>query len=111
MREPNALITMELLRTLTTATIPLFIYSRIPQIWTNFKNGNTGVLNGVTCMMQVAGNAARVFTTLQEVNDMVLLMSVAIPFVLNVTLFAQVVYYSYLGFGTPAVKVESKKQQ
>lgn len=36
------------------------------QVWTNYKQGHTGQLAVVTIIMNFAGAAARVFTTLQE---------------------------------------------
>lgn len=51
------------------ATIFIFTGSRVPQIWTNFKNKSTGSLAALTIFLSFAGGCARIFTTLQEVND------------------------------------------
>lgn len=37
---------------------------RLPQIWMNYQRGNSGELSIATCMLNLAGNLARVFTTL-----------------------------------------------
>ena len=37
---------------------------RVPQIWMNIQRGDTGELSILTCMLNLAGNVARVFTTL-----------------------------------------------
>lgn len=36
---------------------------RVPQIWMNYRRGNSGELSSATCALNLAGNAARVFTT------------------------------------------------
>ena len=37
---------------------------RVPQIWMNYQRGNSGELSIATCVLNLAGNLARVFTTL-----------------------------------------------
>ncbi len=37
---------------------------RVPQIWMNYQRGDSGELSIATCMLNLAGNVARVFTTL-----------------------------------------------
>jgi mannose-P-dolichol utilization defect protein 1 len=39
--------------------------SRVPQIWSNLRQGHTGPLSSATLFLNVAGAAARVFTTMQ----------------------------------------------
>lgn len=56
---------------LQTMTIPLFVASRVPQIWENWSNHSTGQLSAFTVINYWMGSLARVFTTLQEVNDQV----------------------------------------
>ena len=38
--------------------------ARIPQIWMNYKRGNSGELSLLTCLMNVCGCFARMFTTI-----------------------------------------------
>lgn len=76
-----------------TSTIAIFASSRLPQIWNNFRSGSTGVLSFVTCTMNVLGATARIFTTLQEVRDPVMLAAIGSSCALNLTIFLQVVYY------------------
>lgn len=37
---------------------------RVPQIWMNYQRGNSGELSVTTCMLNLTGSVARVFTTL-----------------------------------------------
>ncbi len=36
---------------------------RVPQIWMNYQRGNSGELSVATCMLNLFGNVARVYTT------------------------------------------------
>ncbi len=38
--------------------------ARVPQIWMNYKRGDSGELSLLTCSMNVSGCFARIFTTL-----------------------------------------------
>lgn len=58
-------ISMPLLSQLQVASIFIGIASRIPQIWSNFSNGNTGQLSIISTFLQFAGSLARVFTSYQ----------------------------------------------
>lgn len=75
-------------------TTPLFIISRSTQIISNLRAGNVGTLSFVTVFLQFAGSAARVFTTIQEVSDKVLLFGFLVGLTLNTVLFLQVLFMS-----------------
>jgi mannose-P-dolichol utilization defect protein 1 len=85
-----------------TCTIPLFGASRLPQIYRNYVSSSTGVLSSITIGMNVAGTAARIFTTWQEVDDRVVLAGILSSFALNATMLAQVLYYWNSTAATPA---------
>ena len=67
--------------------------SRLFQIFTNYKNGHTGLLSLPTVFLNVMGAIARVFTTLQETGDLNILMTYLIGIIINITLFGQLIYY------------------
>lgn len=48
---------------------PIVIASRLPQIWESFKNKSTGQLSFITWFLNFGGSVARIFTTIQEVDD------------------------------------------
>jgi mannose-P-dolichol utilization defect 1 len=63
------------------------------QIWSNFSNGNTGVLSAVTTFMNVAGTAGRLGTVLHETDDILLTVGSAAGAALNVVLALQILWY------------------
>ena len=88
-------------------TIPLSLFSKIPQVMTNYKNKSTGQLSVFSVVNYLAGSLARVFTTVQEVNDPLILASFIGATILNAILALQVVAYWN---NTKSVPVEKKKQ-
>lgn len=72
----------------------LFILARLPQIALNARQGHTGHLAPATIALQLAGNLARMFTTLQLLaGDPVVLASQVAPAVLNSILLMQISRY------------------
>jgi len=87
------LLPMDALRVAQSATIPVLLLSRVPQIYANYKNSSTGNLSSVAVFLFAVGSLARVFTTLQEVDDIVILTGFISGTVLNLILAAQMIYY------------------
>lgn len=104
------IIPNSLLQLLQTSTIGINIASRVPQIFTNYKNGNTGELSFLTVFFQCAGSLARVFTTIQEVNDPVVFAGNFIASSLNTVLFLQILYY-WRSTSSGYVPLKSKKSK
>jgi len=73
--------------------IGLFVLAVAPQIKMNHQNRGTGQLAFVTVFLAWAGNVARVFTTLQEVKDPILLALFLTGTVLNGTVLLQFFIY------------------
>lgn len=67
--------------------------SRLTQIAANFKNKHTGVLSVMSTGMQIGGNAVRIFTTMTEVDDIAVLSSYVISFVLNSIVLVQIILF------------------
>jgi mannose-P-dolichol utilization defect protein 1 len=82
-----------LLSSLYAATIPLSLASKIPQIYTNFKNKSTGQLSAFTIINYFAGSAARVFTTMTELDDPLMLFGNLLAAGLNGVLVLQLFAY------------------
>lgn len=78
---------------LQSSTIIIFTMSKIPQVITNFKTGNTGKLAFLTFFLNFAGSAARVYTTSQEVNDPLIMTSAIIGTILNGIISIQIIFY------------------
>jgi mannose-P-dolichol utilization defect protein 1 len=81
------------LSALQSLSIPLFAASRLPQIASNWRHGSTGQLAFLTTLLNALGSLARVFTTVQEVNDPIMLTGVCISTLLNGLLLLQMLYY------------------
>ncbi|KAF3922580.1 hypothetical protein AA313_de0201199 [Arthrobotrys entomopaga] len=78
---------------LQASTIPIGLASKLPQIYTIWKEGSTGQLSAFAVFNFLAGSLARVFTTLQEVDDPLILWSFLGGAILNAVLAAQMIYY------------------
>ncbi|KAI9293990.1 mannose-P-dolichol utilization defect 1 protein [Neoconidiobolus thromboides FSU 785] len=87
------IVDSELLQLLQACTIPVVLISRIPQIISNYKNGHTGHLSAFAIFNYFFGTLARVFTTIQEVDDKIILTSYLLALFLNTVLAGQMTYY------------------
>ncbi len=71
----------------------LSIASKLPQILTIWSQGGTGQLSAFAVFNYLFGSLTRIYTTLQEVDDKLILYGFVAGFVLNAILAAQVLYY------------------
>jgi mannose-P-dolichol utilization defect 1 len=85
---------LKLLMALQLAAIPTLNLARVPQIALNWRRKSTGELSPITLGLQVAGNLARVFTTIVSVGDGLMLLGVGMSTVFNAALVGQYVYYN-----------------
>uniref|UniRef100_A0A672UQ23 Mannose-P-dolichol utilization defect 1 protein n=1 Tax=Strigops habroptila TaxID=2489341 RepID=A0A672UQ23_STRHB len=89
---PPGLITF-----LQAANLPIIILSRVRggllQAATNYRQGHTGQLSGVTTTLLFGGALARVFTSLQETGDPLLALTFATSAACNGLLLGQLLYY------------------
>ncbi|KAJ7933803.1 hypothetical protein B0H13DRAFT_2227334 [Mycena leptocephala] len=67
-----SLIPLPMLAFLQLTTLPLSLFSKLPQIRQNYRAQSTGQLSAFAVISQVLGCAARLFTTTMEVNDSIL---------------------------------------
>lgn len=104
----SGVLPLDTLQIIQSCTMPLTIASRIPQIWANFRNGHTGQLSFITWFLNVGGTLSRVFTTLQEVNDPLVLMGFVVAASLNATVLLQILWYWNVK-PKPAPKKSAKK--
>ncbi|KAL3131157.1 PQ-loop repeat-containing protein 3 [Trebouxia sp. C0009 RCD-2024] len=80
----------EVLYGLQASTVAIIaLGGRVPQIWMNHQRGNSGELSIATCILNLAGNLARVFTTLVLTKDKLIMAGTALGVVLNSVLLAQ----------------------
>ncbi|CAG8087180.1 unnamed protein product [Penicillium salamii] len=81
----------------------LGVASKAPQIYTIWREGGTGQLSAFAVFNYLAGSLSRIFTTLQEVDDKLILYGFIAGFSLNVILATQMLWY----WNAPA---QTKKQ-
>ena len=74
------------LAVLQAATLPLSLFSKLPQIRQNARSGSTGQLSAFAVIAQILGCLARLFTTGMEVGDVLVSAGFALALVLNVVL-------------------------
>lgn len=78
---------------LQLATLPLGLFSKLPQIRQNYSAQSTGQLSAFAVIAQVGGCLARLFTTATEVGDSLVSAGFALALVLNVVVGAQMWLY------------------
>ncbi|EXJ95844.1 mannose-P-dolichol utilization defect 1 [Capronia coronata CBS 617.96] len=71
----------------------LSIASKIPQILAIYRQGGTGQLSAFAVFNYLLGSLSRIYTTIQEVDDQLILYGFIAGFALNAVLAAQVLYY------------------
>ena len=89
----DTLVSEPLMQQLQVGAGVLSVASKLPQIWTIYTSGGTGQLSAFAVFNYLAGSLSRIFTTLQEVDDKLILYGFIAGFVLNAVLAGQVVYY------------------
>ncbi|KAH8114447.1 mannose-P-dolichol utilization defect 1 protein [Phellopilus nigrolimitatus] len=95
----NALITL--------GTLPLSVFSKLPQIMSNYRARSTGQLSTFAVVSQIAGCLARLFTTATEVGDSLLFLGFALALAFNCVLGAQM--WIYWGADSEAKSAEIGK--
>lgn len=83
----------------------IFLSARLPQIWKNFRNKSTGQLSFLTCLMNLGGSMARVFTSLQENAPFSMLMGVFLAVSTNGIIMSQILLYRSKGKEEKQIKV------
>jgi mannose-P-dolichol utilization defect protein 1 len=82
-----------MLALLQLTTLPLSLFSKLPQIQQNHRAQSTGQLSAFAVISQIAGCSARLFTTATEVGDSIVAAGFALALVLNIVLGAQLWMY------------------
>jgi len=59
----------------------------------NYRQGGTGQLSAVTIFLLTGGAAARIFTSIQETGDSMMILTYVVSTLVNCVIAAQVIYY------------------
>ncbi|KAK5113631.1 hypothetical protein LTR62_003258 [Meristemomyces frigidus] len=89
----ESITSMNALQYLQAGAGVLGVASKLPQILTIYRQGGTGQLSAFAVFNYLAGSLSRIFTTLQEVPDKLILYGFIAGFILNAVLASQMVYY------------------
>lgn len=103
----DQLLGLEELKVLQAGAGIVGVASKIPQIAAIWQEGGTGQLSAFTVFNYVIGSLTRIFTTLQEVDDKLILYGFIGGFILNAILGAQMVYY----WNAPSAKAKGKRKE
>jgi len=79
--------------TLQGCNIPIVLAGKLTQAYTNYKNGHTGQLSAATCFMLFFGSTARIFTSIQETGDSMVIITYVAATVANLVVVVQMLYY------------------
>lgn len=91
--DTTGIVSASQMSTLQAGAGLLGVASKLPQILTVYNQGGTGQLSAFAVFNYLFGSLARIFTTLKEVDDKLILGGFVAGFVLNAILAAQMVYY------------------
>ena len=83
----------ETLALLQLATLPLSLFSKLPQITQNARSRSTGQLSTFAVVSQIAGCLARLFTTATEIGDVIVTAGFALALILNIVVGVQMWMY------------------
>ncbi|KAK4531057.1 hypothetical protein CCYA_CCYA06G1914 [Cyanidiococcus yangmingshanensis] len=86
-------VPLAILERLCSLNIAIVIGSRLPQIFANTRRKHTGSLSLTTCVGLFGGAVARVFTTLQQVQNSTILLGYLASAFLNGLLVIQIFLY------------------
>ncbi|KAL2130394.1 hypothetical protein VTI74DRAFT_6522 [Chaetomium olivicolor] len=101
------IVDMQKLRYLQAGAGALSVASKVPQILAIWQEGGTGQLSAYTVFNYLLGSLTRIFTTLQEVDDKLILYGFVAGFALNLVLALQMVYY----WNVPSAKAKGKQKE
>ncbi|XP_037960757.1 mannose-P-dolichol utilization defect 1 protein homolog [Teleopsis dalmanni] len=102
----SGLTPMHVLIAVQSFNIPIVLIAKTTQALTNYRNGSTGQLSAITVFMLFAGTVARIFTSIQETGDKMIIMTYCVSTLANGVILAQVLYY----WNSSTKTKKSKKQ-
>ncbi|KAJ2944565.1 hypothetical protein O0L34_g3915 [Tuta absoluta] len=83
----------DVLWSMQASNVPIIVVAKSIQVITNYKNGSTGQLSAVTCLMLFAGSIARIFTSIQETGDNIIIVTYIVSTIANGAIVLQLFWY------------------
>eukprot|EP00727_Mastigamoeba_balamuthi_P011778 m51a1_g7222 hypothetical protein (250) ;mRNA; f:8278-9666 len=93
----SGVVPTDYLQLMQGMTLVMFTVSKLPQIYLCWRSKSAGQLSIITYALNTFGSVARIFTTLQEIDDRVILAGYVVGAVLNGAIAAQILYYGSAG--------------
>ncbi|XP_028035877.1 mannose-P-dolichol utilization defect 1 protein homolog [Bombyx mandarina] len=97
----------DILWTMQAVTVPIILIAKSIQIGTNYKNGSTGQLSFITCFLLFGGSVARIFTSIQETGDSIIILTYCVSTIANGAIVLQMLWYWNV---EKTIKVKGKKK-
>lgn len=85
-----------------------FLFQSI-QVFTNYKNGSTGQLSAITCLLLFGGSIARIFTSIIETGDFIIIVTYCVSTAANGAIVCQLLYYWNVDKSTQIKNKKKKK--
>ncbi|KAH7964899.1 hypothetical protein HPB49_002397 [Dermacentor silvarum] len=76
-----------------TTVHALCVPVQLMQVWSNYRQGHTGQLSLITTALLFLGGLARIFTSLTETGDPLIVVTFCLATLANSLIFGQVLYY------------------
>lgn len=102
----GGLTPVNVLWTMQGFNIPILLAGKLTQAYANFKNGHTGQLSAITLFMLFFGSLARIFTSIQETGDTMIIITYIASSFANTVLVVQLLYY----WNVDVSQLEKKEQ-
>ncbi|KAH8287914.1 hypothetical protein KR018_006971 [Drosophila ironensis] len=104
----SGLTPMKVLFTIQSCNIPILLVGKLSQAYTNYNAGSTGQLSAATVILMFVGSVARIFTSIQETGDTMIIVTFMASTFANGVILSQLIYYWYKP--GPAVKEAKAKK-
>lgn len=101
----------ESLALLQLGTLPLSLFSKVPQIMQNARARSTGQLSAFAVVSQILGCLARLFTTATEVGDRIVSAGFALALLLNLALGVQMWIYWNKEYPSTTIGVVTEEKE
>ncbi|CAK8671324.1 unnamed protein product [Clavelina lepadiformis] len=89
----SGLTPLRYLATLQAANMPAVVVSKLVQAFDNYKNGHTGQLSVITVFLLFNGSLARIFTSIQETGDNLIILNYVVSSICNGIIGFQILWY------------------
>ncbi|KAG8183187.1 hypothetical protein JTE90_016975 [Oedothorax gibbosus] len=87
------IVPMSVLTSMQIGNVPIIVVAKMIQATKNYSNGHTGQLSAITVNLLFLGAVARIFTSIQETGDPIIIFTFIIATLFNGILAGQVFYY------------------